>query len=615
MQLHTKKKYHIILLFLLMQLSLLAFSDTENITFKNKAVQGMFNGDVTENIMHDYFKKSGWSQLEGNVGRNGIDGLYVKRKNGVISNVLFVESKYNTSKLAKLTDGSQQMSKQWLLKKLDNLIVNSKKNSNKSFQEYKTILEFVKYDQYKSRLWNLIPKGDGKYLIEVKGIVSDGLLKIKLKALMAQDNYKINGTIIDTLNPKTPYMEKMAQNINSNHTKVKNQKFYSSRVVKKSLVLSNSSVYMNKLKSSIPSLVKIMKLTTSAVKGIPFIGIVAQMADDARVENKIDSNTKLIEDLEKRVKEENVILDSKIEHNSQSIAQIYASIEQIDRKFVEISNNILEVKETIDKNANEIKNIKNGILETGMDELAKYYETNSSRIHLNNAYHDFEKMINIEKESLQPIVYLYYIITLTELQQLEPQHVYLLEMEQYFNKLMMLEKEEKVSFSMLLTIYSILEEYRTKKMEEKFLTFYKTKLDSFYEKNSFDKAYVLAKRFSLYQDTNSSKNLLKEAMEKREKNYNKNKEFTSKDKLLITINKYQNELLLKDACRYLYNNAYYNDLLALLQTSKFQDSDFKLKVYLSLYRKKENKKYKQLKELIINNSSYSKELKKYTLSD
>ena len=613
MYLLIKKLYRILLLFLLINLPLLAFSDTENITFKNEAVKGMFNGDVTENIMHDYFKKSGWSQLEGNVGRNGIDGLYVKRKNGVISNVLFVESKYNTSKLAKLTDGSQQMSKQWLLKKLDNLIVNSKKNSNKSFQEYKTILEFVKYDQYKSRLWNLIPKGDGKYLIEVKGIVSDGLLKIKLKALMAQDNYKINGTIIDTLNPKTTYMEKMAQNINSNHTKVKNQKFYSSRVIKKSLVLSNS-VYMNKFKSSIPSLAKTMKLATSAVKGIPFLGIVAQMADDIRIENKIEANSKLIEDLKQRVKEENVILNSKIENNSQSITQIYATIEQIDRKFVEISNNILEVKEAISNNANEIKNIKNGILQTGMDELAKYYETNSSRIHLNNAYHDFEKMINIEKESLQPIVYLYYIITLTELQQLEPQHVYLLEMEQYFSKLMLLEKEGKVSFSMLLTSYASLEEYRSKKMKEKFLTFYKTKLDSFYEKNNFDEAYIVAKRFSLYEDANSSKVLLKEAMEKREKNYNENKEFTSKYELLTTISKYQNELLLKDACRYLYNNAYYNDLLVLLQISKFQDSDFKLKVYLSLYKKKENKKYKQLKQLIFNNSSYSKELKKYTLS-
>jgi len=630
--------YRVLLFLLISQLSLFALSDSKNIAFQHEAIKGMFNGDVAENVMHDYFKNSGWSQLEGNVGRNGIDGLYVKRKNGVIADVLFVESKYNSSKLSKTKDGSKQMSKQWLSKKLDTLMVDAKKKGHtKNMKEYENILNLVKKDHYKARLWKFIPKGEGKYLIEVKKIVSNGFSNIKISALTGKSSYKINGTVIDTKNPTTPYMKKMSNSINHHVTKLTKQPFYRSRAIKQSLVKPQNVSLWSKVKT----------FFRSGSKVLPIIGVVAQITDDIRVENKLSFleesaksngeniqtnykniainhenietnsnniaiNKELIIDLAKRVEEENRILDSKIEQNGQSIVQIYANLEQIDTQIVQMSNDIVEVKERIDKNADAIEKINSGILKTGMDELSHYYETNNSQKHLNNAYHDFEKAINIQQEELQPIVYLYYVIALTEMQSNEPQKLYLTEMEQYFQKLIALKKEGKVDFTLLLTTYAILEEYRSDKISQSFLTVYQEKIENYYADHKFEQAYALAITVSYYDDSQAFQEEVKHAQAKREENFKKHQNFASKDELFSTMKSYENELLLKEACRYLYDNAYYADLAKLLSEQSFKEQEFKLKVYLALYKKRDSKKHTQLKQLIANNSTYSKELKSYS---
>jgi len=48
-------------------------------------------GSINENIMNKYFQSTGWTKIEGEVGRNGIDGLFIKRKNRVISKVMVVK--------------------------------------------------------------------------------------------------------------------------------------------------------------------------------------------------------------------------------------------------------------------------------------------------------------------------------------------------------------------------------------------------------------------------------------------------------------------------------------------------------------------------------------------
>lgn len=76
-------------------------------------VQGrlnIVNGYSAECVMHKFYTSSGWTKIEGEVGRNGIDGLYCKKKNGTIHEVLVAESKWNKSRLGK--SGKNKLTKQ-----------------------------------------------------------------------------------------------------------------------------------------------------------------------------------------------------------------------------------------------------------------------------------------------------------------------------------------------------------------------------------------------------------------------------------------------------------------------------------------------------------------------
>ena len=75
-----------------------------NSTLSDGKIQGrlnILNGYATECVMRKFYTNTGWVQIEGEVGRNGIDGLYYKKKNGVIREVLVAESKWNTSRLGR----------------------------------------------------------------------------------------------------------------------------------------------------------------------------------------------------------------------------------------------------------------------------------------------------------------------------------------------------------------------------------------------------------------------------------------------------------------------------------------------------------------------------------
>jgi hypothetical protein len=85
-----------IIIFLVFIFSTSLFSMAENLEFKHPSNLSKFNGNVAEDFMSKYFKGSGWKQLPGEVGSNGIDGLFVKTKNGVVSDVMFVESKFKS---------------------------------------------------------------------------------------------------------------------------------------------------------------------------------------------------------------------------------------------------------------------------------------------------------------------------------------------------------------------------------------------------------------------------------------------------------------------------------------------------------------------------------------
>ena len=95
---------------LLLSITLITLSLSRDIPSDNK-IQGrlnIINGASAECVMHQFYTQSNWTQIEGEIGRNGIDGLY-----------------YNSQSAKNKT--IKQMSKEWVLKTMKKLI---KKNSS-----------------------------------------------------------------------------------------------------------------------------------------------------------------------------------------------------------------------------------------------------------------------------------------------------------------------------------------------------------------------------------------------------------------------------------------------------------------------------------------------------
>ena len=161
-------------------------------------------GSINENLMNKYFQSTGWSKIEGEVGRNGIDGLFIKRKKGVIIDVLMVESKYNKSGL-QYTKHGQQMTTQWVTKKIENL---QKKYPNN--KDYISIKKFVENDSYRAMLWNL-KTTDENLIISLKKI-HDKSDKVVATELKGNDKMKINfngNQEINMKHPKNNFHEKI----------------------------------------------------------------------------------------------------------------------------------------------------------------------------------------------------------------------------------------------------------------------------------------------------------------------------------------------------------------------------------------------------------------------
>lgn len=180
------------------------------IAIKNPSVNiGRLNkviGNLNENLMNKYFISSKWTKIEGEVGNNGIDGLFIKRnQDGIIKDVLFVESKYNKSGLIK-TNFGEQMSKEWLLKKVDNL-----KQKYPNNKDYIAIEKYINNGSYRSLLWNL--KFENNHLIFDVSKLQDKSGKMIKEPLTGGEKLKINlqdNGNIDLKNPKNSFQENMS---------------------------------------------------------------------------------------------------------------------------------------------------------------------------------------------------------------------------------------------------------------------------------------------------------------------------------------------------------------------------------------------------------------------
>ena len=142
------------------------------------------NGASAECVMHQFYTNSGWIQIKGEIGRNGIDGLYYKKKHGRIKEVLVAESKWNTGRLGKSGKNKaiKQMSQTWVLRSLNKLV------TYKPLPEYASIKKFIEYNQYRARLFNLKPVGEDSiqiHLYKIKNKGQDSFEKIKERSLKA----------------------------------------------------------------------------------------------------------------------------------------------------------------------------------------------------------------------------------------------------------------------------------------------------------------------------------------------------------------------------------------------------------------------------------------------
>lgn len=111
-------------------------------------------GALNENLMIRYFEHSGWTRIEGQVGRSGFDGLFVKYQDGAIKDVLIAESKYNTSSL-QATNHGIQMSEDWVRRKMVELKARFPNEPN-----YRDIDRFIEAGDYRAILWNLKVEDD-----------------------------------------------------------------------------------------------------------------------------------------------------------------------------------------------------------------------------------------------------------------------------------------------------------------------------------------------------------------------------------------------------------------------------------------------------------------------
>ena len=169
-------------------------------------VQGRLNianGYSAECVMHKFYTSSGWTQIEGEIGRNGIDGLYYKKKNGTIREVLVAESKWNKSRLGKSGKNKliKQMSQEWVLRTLNRL------QKYRPMPEYASIKKLVEYGQYRARLFRMFPRSGNKVQIHIYKIKNKGSndydIKIEQKLepiTMGQPKNSFQAKILQTYN-------------------------------------------------------------------------------------------------------------------------------------------------------------------------------------------------------------------------------------------------------------------------------------------------------------------------------------------------------------------------------------------------------------------------------
>jgi hypothetical protein len=151
-------------------------------------------GGISESLMVRFFESSGWVKAEGQVGRTGFDGLFLKLDaSGQIRDVLIVESKYNSSAL-KSTNYGTQMSHEWVKRKVVELQAYYPNET-----VYRDLAAIIENDGYRARLWSMK--------------VENRIVQIDLKSVQSKDS-KVQLTF-DELIERPPRIINLASPKNS----------------------------------------------------------------------------------------------------------------------------------------------------------------------------------------------------------------------------------------------------------------------------------------------------------------------------------------------------------------------------------------------------------------
>ena len=366
------------------------------------------------------------------------------------------------------------------------------------------------------------------------------------------------------------------------------------------------------------------------IKKLPIIGTIVQAITDGYMMYEIEQNRETINQNRKQITQntktiklnsqylirliqEQEILKQNISYNSYKIDQIVSHLVSVDNNIQSLQTDIQSMTYRIDtlnnliqKNAKEIKEIKNGIFKTGIKQLSFYYDTNDAK-YLANAINDFEMAKNIKNIKIIGLIDYYLIISHYENYLITKNKKELETIEDEFSKLKDVAVKNDKKISLLINAYSAITDNNY--LKEK----YKNILDDIVKKRiyllskdrKFDNAVYFAIQFG-------DKKLIKYANSKREKNYQKYKNFNSIQNVNKVLNKNQNALLNKEAVRFLYKKDAYLKALEILRNKRIDDEDFVLKAYLLIYKQLGYKKeMKKLTQLILENNTYSLKIKKY----
>jgi len=170
------------------------FVSDETTHLLNEVTKKHFNGAVTESFVNGFFKSNGFSKIDAEVGRTGIDGLFIKRHEGKIVNVSVVESKFNSSPLGMTKKDGKQMSKQWILKKIQQKQESLQrqvmtKNTKKQLKSLTEIKKIVQNNKHNSLLFNITPVTEEyKALVKIKSPTKKQLDRLAYLSELARKN-------------------------------------------------------------------------------------------------------------------------------------------------------------------------------------------------------------------------------------------------------------------------------------------------------------------------------------------------------------------------------------------------------------------------------------------